>query len=76
MNKIISSVGLPVVYEAGDIFKSKNGSYFILACLGDKYAAITLEDGNRWIQPQTQTHDAVDGLIFVGRNLKITMDNH
>ncbi len=63
-------------YQPGDIFKSySTGGVYILSILGNEnYAAIRLNTGIRWSIESPTIGCAVQGLTFVGRNAKITID--
>ena len=62
--------------QAGDIYTdlSENAVYILARC-GidiDSYVAVDIGRGTRWTDPNT-ADEAVDGLQFVGRDLKITI---
>ena len=65
-------------YKKGSIWKSKSGFHFILATVdvvgsGLKYAAISLEDGNRWIEPDSDISKSVTHLTLVATECEITI---
>jgi hypothetical protein len=77
MNKINLEVapGKPAP-QAGDIYADPfDGAVYILARVGictDMYVAVDIATGTRWDEVNT-VEEAVDGLEFVGRDLKITI---
>lgn len=62
------------VPAVGDIFKSEDGEFYILAkAERDRIVAVCLHDGERWNDgPSIQS--AIRNLEFVGQNCKITID--
>ena len=74
MNKITSNVtGMPIEFRCGDIFKCRDGVYYILARCNSwpSYVAVSLAHGNGWLESHRDINEAVAGLVFVGRNLNI-----
>lgn len=64
--------------EIGDIYRDgKSTDYYILSQVQFHeemfYVAISLVNGNRYIDPQTSIERATTGLKFIGRDVKIIL---
>ena len=59
--------------KRGSIYEDPNdGELYILAEVDNEvYAAISLENGNRWLNPSKDIDLAVDGLALISRSAEI-----
>lgn len=78
MNKTILISAPKIHPQKGDIFQDRDGNLFILASVGinlssELFAAISLEDGNRYRDMEPTKEKAILGLIPVGRNAEISL---
>lgn len=80
MNKV--TFGIPAVVhkppQRGSLWTSRTGHIFILSeTSGNKYAAISLIDGNRWYNSCDRIEDAVLNLSpFMGTMVHIQPGSH
>ena len=76
-NTVKSNQARTIVPEPlmGDIYQdTETKELYMLACSRtDEYAAISLTDGNRFSDTRSDKNAAVRGLVFFGRNVKITV---
>lgn len=80
MNKIVCSVEPGMHnHESGSIYLSISygdtaKDYYILSNHAGNWQAINLTTGNVWTEPSKSVTVAVDGLTFVKRGAKITIE--
>jgi len=77
MNKLGNNIASDQInFEPGDIFEDReDGEVFILSKIAGDLACISLKDGQAWNGIHKFTNDAIDGLSFIGKDLKITISN-
>lgn len=67
---------ITVEYSPGSIWKNVDDICYMLATLNEsEFVAISLDDGNRWLDPKATGVKAVNGLRFVAKkaDIKITI---
>lgn len=74
MNKVISNLVSPAKYKQGDIFESSINDHYILTNINNLYICIRLKDGAAWTRTTGDIKTATHALIFVGRDLTITIE--
>ena len=57
----------------GDVFESDDALYILSSPDAEHYQAFNLSTGRSWAPSTPVIEEAVDGLQYVGRNLKITI---
>ena len=59
-------------YWPGEMFKDAGGCVYLLCEISDKrFSAVSLRDGNRWLEPTASTKAAVKDLEFLGHGKMI-----
>lgn len=67
----------PYIPKIGDIFKSVSDELYILAKFGggeEKFVCVCLNDGLCWYSPDNNIREAISGLTFVKRDVKIVVE--
>ncbi len=75
MNQIILGEKLrgPGEYMSGDIFR-RGDDFYLLTEYNGQFWAVNFCHGTVWDGPNKTPKEAVEGLHFVGRGLKITIE--
>lgn len=74
MNAITIEAEKPqqATFAAGDLFRNKeNDDVYVLCQFRAKWMAVSLAWGTRWRDAGSSSKNATDGLVFLGRDLKI-----